>query len=122
MLDIYNSVYSSMCEAIEWTLTHCEDDEREDLFADADNVRDYMSDNGRLYEVLDGCVPIYTRDIVETWLALNMPESEEFGGYAGDDVDIITQMNCGIYYAIDDYAVRCFADCYADVVGKLTNR
>ena len=120
MVDIYDRLFSYMAEQIKWSLTNCNDDERDDLFADSENLREYMMDNGEFHEVVDGAVPIYTADIVETWLELDMPEAEDFAGDVGEQTGIIEQMMLGIYYALDDYAVRSFENCFNSVVDDLS--
>lgn len=87
-------------------------DERDDW--NAESVYEGYEYAGRWHEIIDGLVPVYNVDIVETWLALGMPEAEDYG-----DVNhgtIIRQMMVGIYWWADEYARQNFERWHEEVV------
>lgn len=87
-------------------------DERDDW--NAESVYEGYEYAGRWHEIIDGLVPIYNVDIVETWLALGMPEAEDYGDV--NTGEIIRQMMIGIYYWADEYARQNFERWHEAVV------
>ena len=87
-------------------------DERDDW--NAESVYEGYEYAGRWHEIIDGLVPIYNVDIVETWLALGMPQAEDYGDE--NTGEIIKQMMVGIYYWADEYARQNFEGWHENVV------
>jgi hypothetical protein len=119
--DYVAQIESNFIEMIRWDWDRLADDER-DGWLDGDNVLEQYDYNGRFQEMLDGLVPIYTRDIVKLWLSLGMPDANEMAGHDVSELDIIQQMKVGIYCWAEDYARRHFVTYHEVVLATVTTK
>jgi hypothetical protein len=96
------------------------DDEREAW--GAESVAERYDYSGQFHEMVDGMVPIYTREIVKLWLDLDMPDANEMAGHEVSEMSIIQQMQVGIYCWADEYARRNFEAWHEEVISAVTTK
>lgn len=102
----------SVLEALTYYWEDLSDDEREDLTGE--NCFEWLDDHGRIHEVVDGCVPVYTYSGIQTWLNIGMPEAEDYGGE--NTGTIVEQVMAGTYYWADAYVREMFDDWFEEFV------
>jgi hypothetical protein len=109
-------VKDSVLEAVNYYWEDLSDDERADLTGE--NCFEWLDEHGRIHEVVDGCVPVYTYSGIQTWLNIGMPEAEDYGGE--NTGTIVEQVQAGIYYWADAYVREMFDDWFEEFVHSKT--
>ena len=102
----------SVLEALVYYWEDLSDDEQADLTGE--KCFEWLDEHGRIHEVVDGCIPVYTYSAIQTWLNIGMPEAEDYG--SENTGRIVEQAQAGTYYWADAYVREMFNDWFDEFV------